>query len=135
MNSVVLDTSSDRVSAADTLYHRAIQANREEPQTYYFYARFLENSNQLTRAEKFHLQGLEVCPISSVNLYGYARLLRNLGQDLWAEAFEEKAGRCSLRETAQNDTNEQSAPGKNSFSWAEKLKKMDSKDCQKKNAP
>jgi tetratricopeptide (TPR) repeat protein len=88
MNATVLDSGNDTAQAADVYYNRALQVNPFEEELHYLYARFLERCQKWTQAEKYHLSGLEINPLSIQNLSAYAQMLRQRGEEAWANRFE-----------------------------------------------
>ena len=113
MSTVVLDSANDYAQAADVYYLRALQVNQYSEEYHYLYARFLERCSKWTQAEKYHLLGLEINPLSVGNLVGYSQMLRQRGELAWANRFEnrmEEVHRISKQQTVIHPSTTKKAP-------------------------
>jgi hypothetical protein len=90
--SVSGDPNEDESFArGENYYIRAIQAMPKNEITYLLYARYLEETGRFERAEKVHLQGLDINPFSVPNLRRYADLLKRMEEFDMAEKFEKRS--------------------------------------------
>lgn len=78
-------------SRGENYFLRAIQSMPTNEIPYLLYARYLEENRLLDKAEKIHIQGLELNPFSVHNLRGYSSLLKKIGEVEMSERFEKRA--------------------------------------------
>jgi tetratricopeptide (TPR) repeat protein len=87
---LITDTSNEYAISADILYSRALLAQPTSAEAHFLYARFLEQCERYSQAQRRYLTALEIDPNCPRYLSAYASLLRLRGEDNWAAKFEGK---------------------------------------------